>query len=542
MRRGFALTLSIIILIFFLTLILTVESQRSSIEEQTRANHARMRAISSLLADIDSPALTYSLKKMAKRTLYDLDMKVITSKAYFPDGTVRGPTGEFCKNLTAKYNGYLDSLKMRANDSGLTLTYAEPACDVELIGPFNASVSLNTTLNITGSGIFINKSLDRTFNFSIEGVYDPMLYFESAEDNPADPSYFIMRPIINSSISNEKVEEISRIADADYGQGWAYGAVINTTDALQLKNDGREGEWGVYILYITPDELSEWKNDLDKFAGVIFNSPSGGATRKDFTAVPLQGTDSHGLTCTYYLDMECWVEDSPCINCGVYVDGYKNGMTASDCTVNWDNGARLDRPQSYEKCNAVFESGGKWISDKNGLHAYANSQGENIRMSKPFIKVQHLSQDFLPDRVLINTELDTIFPVHSGMEALDIEVQRGAVLCGNYFAMGKGPDIFSRLEGNINAKDKYGIETFVVGMWAKDAKSKLDHEYYSTSTIRGNKIRGMPGCLRPDMCDDKLYPEGEMTIGRFRISEERDNDYGMDTLIQRYTNTKIQIK
>ena len=43
--KGFTLTLSMIIILIFMTTILTIETQKVNIEEQTHSQHAKLRAI-----------------------------------------------------------------------------------------------------------------------------------------------------------------------------------------------------------------------------------------------------------------------------------------------------------------------------------------------------------------------------------------------------------------------------------------------------------------------------------------------------------------
>ncbi|MCX8205931.1 MAG: hypothetical protein N3H30_01750 [Candidatus Micrarchaeota archaeon] len=138
------------------------------------------------------------------------------------------------------------------------------------------------------------------------------------------------------------------------------------------------------------------------------------------------------------------------------------------------------------------------------------------------------------DKVLIAAPGDVEVPAHKNMHVYDIEESRGAVLCGNYFALGSyydngdpviaseslyGPDFFQRLEGDIGKTSKYGIQTFVAGPWAKKEYSKLDWQYYGKEG--GVPVKGMTSCLDEKMCTER--DDGQIYIGRFRISDDNDD-------------------
>ncbi|MCX8206134.1 MAG: hypothetical protein N3H30_02800, partial [Candidatus Micrarchaeota archaeon] len=278
MRKGFALTLSVMILLVFLVLILTIESQRVAVDEQARSMHARLAATSALLSDIDSPALSYSLERLAKRSLYDIDMEVINgtgkyTKDWAGKEKIAGPDGLLCRNFTGKFKGYLESLKSRAQDAGLELNYTEPTCDSYLAGPFTANISTSTAIKVSGSGVYAEKALTRAISFSIEGLYDPMLALESKDEYDKGK---VLRPVIEYSVPlwNESDGKWSLTPEdevtAHYGQGWVYGKVISSADAIKAD----PSTWGLYILFIPgSDALAQWSpSNLTAFRGVILRS------------------------------------------------------------------------------------------------------------------------------------------------------------------------------------------------------------------------------------------------------------------------------
>ncbi len=505
MKKGFALTLSMLVLIFFLALILSIESQRVSIEEKTRSSHARMRALSSLFSDLDSPAFNYSLSQLAKRSLHDVDMEVINNGEYLQTDADE----EICGKFTQKFVAYLNSVALRASDMGLELSYTDPTCQLELVGPYDAKLSVSTDISAFGNGVKVSKSLSREVIFSVQGVYDPMLAVESSKQcsslpNPSECAP-VLRPIINSSIPVAELEDVDIVANGKYGRGWAYGEVVSASRADALG----ENAWFNKILLVKGDELDAWRSKLGRFRGVILE----GEDNSEYSSSSGTIIAEDGSTCNY--EIETWVERSPCIYCGRYYIVSPQGCSS----VNW--GSMFD---TYEEV-------------RGKVHAY---NGQGTQPNVPFVKITSHSVSS-GDKVLISNllrEFETTEeypPTREDAVIYNIEDQRAAVLCANYFAMHSGPSILSRLEGNLNANDGLlGLETFAVGEWARQPRSRVANEYYRN--IPGDKIMGMPGCITMGMCNDPLVIDGnrideeEMVIGKFRISDGRAGDYGMDEI------------
>ena len=123
--------------------------------------------------------------------------------------------------------------------------------------------------------------------------------------------------------------------------------------------------------------------------------------------------------------------------------------------------------------------------------------------------------------------LHETIPTHVDAKVYDIEQVRAAVMCGNYYETTHGPNIFMLMKGNLKSNSK-GIETFVVGNWATERYSKISHDYFNRNG--GGKVAGMPGCVIMDMCNNREIREEKLPIGRFRISEGRKDDYGMEDM------------
>ncbi len=536
MRRGFALTLSMIMLIFFLTLILSVESQRIMIEEQTRANHAQMRAVTSLLADMESPALSYSVEKLAKRSLYDVDMKVIESPTR---EFVKDANKEICDSFVEKYKGYLNSLATRANDSGLTLTYEDPICDLQQHDAFNLTMETGTLITISGRDILLTKSLHHSFNFSIQGIYDPYIAVKSYDPALDLPPYnMVLIPIIKSSIKTDDLDSLSEYGSgsSSYGKGWVYGEVVTAETAAGLS----KSEWGNRIIVLEGKDLAVWGKgcepgskvpcNLTFFRGVILLSDNM-ASSPTIKTDTIDGT-AGGNACKVNVTTTAWDENTaPCIECGTYTKGVITSRSSPDCEPTLAASNYIDGNNYYVYVATTV------VSDPNNL------QGKKtINIGVPFI-VMPPSSFSDNARVLLSSEIENELlktvnqeypPIHGGMHVYDIEKQRAATLCANYFYWndGWGMNIFQKLEGDSQHKDKYGIESFVLGpVWANADHSKIDHQYFSG--ISGHLVKGMPGCITPQMCN--VGPSDlALTVGQIKINGERDDDYGMSGELEVY--------
>jgi hypothetical protein len=107
-----------------------------------------------------------------------------------------------------------------------------------------------------------------------------------------------------------------------------------------------------------------------------------------------------------------------------------------------------------------------------------------------------------------------------------IEEIRDFVMCG-YYTQGDGsPSYFQRLmENSYSMSDaEFGIETFVIGIYANDSSiydthSRLDSELYAENSEI--KIRGLPGCKNLAACSD------DPKTGIFALSQEAIDAYGL---------------
>ena len=75
-----------------------------------------------------------------------------------------------------------------------------------------------------------------------------------------------------------------------------------------------------------------------------------------------------------------------------------------------------------------------------------------------------------------------------------------------------GPDFLARLEGRLTQTAK-GLESFVfddTGITLKTGQSRVDYKYFSSSSISGSKVRGLPSWFRIDSSSGADYNVTEL--------------------------------
>lgn len=513
MKKGFTLTLSMVIILIFMTTILTVETQKVSIEEQTHAQHAKLRAINSILLDLNSTAFDYSISRMGKRAMFDVIEKEISEKY------VINAKDAICYRFLTNLDSYLTmSLGTRLEDTGLSISYTINDCKIELINA--TTVNLTTSVDLIfkeENKIEIRKSISKNTNFSIEGLPDPMLAIESYKDkdNTLGP---IIRPIILSPLYNnsdnwegddDEFDELKiKSTNLLYGVGWVYGELINY-NKNNINDEKYQKSVRGKILLI---QSSNIKNQVELKQALEFASSNGSKAIAFDKSVSPTSREVIGASinpgCNINYTVNELQENEPCIKCGKFSVIQKSSIkTAGSCPA-------------FNSCGD-FASLGLGLCEKEGNTFYFYSPSPSDLNYDVYAVGSFKSGNYL-----IDSGDETDFPLLEKAKLYDIELQRSAILCGNYFLSDDAPDIFSRMEGDIGANDKYGIETFILGTWVLDSdKSKLDHEYYNGKN--GVHVKGTTGCRDANMCD----PDTEIfTIGRFAINDKKLDKYGMERI------------
>lgn len=512
MNKGFTLTLSMVIVLIFMTTILTIETQKISIEEETHAQHAKLRAINSILLDLNSNAFDYSLSRMGKRAMFNVINEEIASRINDGPtyGYVKNAPEAICDEFKNNFEEYLSlSLGTRLNDTGLSIEYENMECEVELINATHVNLTTSADLIFKEENkIEIKKSISLNSNFSIDGLPDPMLAIESFNANEVDLNQPIIRPILLSPMYNDtnNWEEENLIIEDDsilYAKGWVYGKVVDY-DYDDIDDDKYQKEVRGNILLI-PDTLSQ--TDLQIALDFATSNASRGVIiDKKLSPNSNTYTNVNNGGCVMNYTITEYLETAPCIDCGSY------GVIIiqqSTCATHTCATFGLT-PTDCEKVN-------------NKLFYYSKISPSSITYSGVYaVGSYDFDGIFDTGYVLIDEVKERTIKRANEAKVYNIERQRSATLCGNYFLNENAPNIFSRMEGDLNANDEFGIETFILGTWVlEDENSKLDYQYYSEEN--GVYVKGMLGCKDAGMCESD-FPN----IGRFAIDELEK--YGMEDI------------
>ncbi len=513
MRKGFTLTLSMVIILVFMTTILTIETQKVSIDEQTQSQHAKLMAINSILLDLNSTAFSYSLSRLGKRATFNVINEQIDSR--LNDGPGYGYVDDaeeaICNEFENNFAEYLEfSLGKRLNDTGLSIKYNDMECNVELIDAF--TVNLITSVNLIfkeENKIEIKKSISLNSNFSIEGLPDPLLAIESWDDGDNELSMPVIRPILLSSLYNntDNWDDDDNLEidydDLDYAKGWISGELIkydfNKINDIEYQKEVR-GK--ILMIDSNVDDNSKMQDLIDFYN---LNGLKGIAIDKSLEPDTNTITNGNiGAGCTANYTITTLDESQPCIMCGTLTNIKINKAT---CSVS---------------CSTFGTSYGSCKQSGTTFNFYLPSVDDRTDMSS-----YGVGNDFKEGKfVLISENKDESFPILNNGKLYDIDRQKQATLCGNYFLSDDAPDFFSRMEGELDNEDEFGIETFILGTWVLNPDySKLAHEYYSKES--GVSVKGMSGCKDENMCDSFTEISN---FGRFAIKENKLEKYGMEDI------------
>ena len=146
--------------------------------------------------------------------------------------------------------------------------------------------------------------------------------------------------------------------------------------------------------------------------------------------------------------------------------------------------------------------------------------------SVPFIAISDsVGMPSIPLTALIRSGDDYSSDV-ANFTIYNIESIRNFVTCGYYALNPDAPSFFDRLSvgrpGIRTLPESFGIETSIVGSWASQSRSSIDHMYYDS--MPGVKVMGLTGCKFYDMCRGTALP-------KFLVDSSHNSTYGLSEII-----------
>ncbi|MEM3030176.1 MAG: hypothetical protein QXH27_00420 [Candidatus Micrarchaeia archaeon] len=354
-------------------------------------------------------------------------------------------------------------------------------CSAKQVAPWDINLDItDIRIEISSEEMNLSKIVTVSARIPIVGLEDPLISVKDAELRGVPYSEANIRQVFRSPFSIEEVRP-KNTANGTRGKSWVYG--VTTDDSF---NDAYKNDRYILVIEDTGICANGDCSQLNSYGGVLLLAPGPGHQRTGATATRTCG----GAGCTNTCIFAEVRETEPCLDCLSYYE-LESETNASCCTCSTPSGG-----VEFNEVEVPF------------LHTNA--------LTKAKLNITPTSPVGLP--VLINSPFSNNGDYSREArkpEVWDIERLRDLVVCGHYINVtgAHAPNFLSRLEGRANANDQFGIESFVIGMWATEERSKVDHVYY-TSSAAGRPVKGMPGCKNRDMCTSAS------TIGRFAIDAQ----------------------
>gem|GEM_PF-914873 len=380
----------------------------------------------------------------------------------------------------------------------LTINDLQPGSETSIVRTYDVHTPLDATGMIDAYIARQSMELDLTLEDTTPVMVGKKVFMAPQEHYPDG---------FESLCSEDAESDLCyKVGDADEGQGWFYGPMINVSDAV---DEGIAGDINLSENYILVGNYSDIVGvpDFEYFgAYILTNDP----VEEDVSG------------CTGKRQTETFNPITYDSSCDLILDG-------SD-------------PKAITNNPFMVEDGFD-INDFWG----ANLPGPHNANKVLFIAVH------TPNEVLGEPESN---PKDAGVAIYDIEMFRDFVMCGYYLPRNNSPTFLQRMmdiqvmfDSGTPAYDawpeyEWGIETTTVGRWAGgnivpdaliwDQYSRVDVEFFSkvgdTSSNPVQMIKGMPGDKSAIMCSMELdYTDDLHHVGHFRLSDwaqqEREDEY-----------------
>lgn len=419
-----------------------------------------------------------------RKAMYELIVYGNASDSYFY-GVGSSITQEENSSFTSwvnNLNASLNAIGVYVSDFNVT-NFQFTQGDIDLV---NYSFDINLTLRDRTNTSSVSRIYQIKNQLDITGLVDPALVRVSkthAGDTKALYRMFFFNKALYPTPLTLTVQEISPSVQG--GQGWLYGylAVANSSNAaLGLPNATAVAPEirHSYILVGTYAEITALSDDVyETFGGYILTN----APNLQLPACSGHKNETDTFNAIEYLGAGC----TPAIG--------GNGIPTSKPFIA-SNGFN---PLDAEKCPILDGS------NATGYCAlFVNNYNEEQVAETPANKL-----------------------VTSEAGIYSVERIRDFVMCGYYTFNPKAPSYMQRLLSDSYSRNSslYGIETFVIGIYANDSAvydthSRLDRELFNGS-ITGIKVRGLPGCKNLASCSD------DPNTGIFAVSSDTKIEYGM---------------
>ncbi len=511
-KKGFLFTVTVFLILIYILLSISVwvksiEASERSFSEfykestveltmeqitEDKLDHVTRIILNRNLMRLNDHAITHSVEPGSpgneysniNQSLYELLMDGNASSSHFRGGV--GMASEENSSLRA----WVDNLNASLRAIGIYVNEFDVAnfrVGQSDIDRMNYSFDLRLGLKDYTNTSAVARTYHINNTLGITGLVDPALARESksvAGDNDTIYRQFFFEKDLYPNHTSITVSEMGQAVSA--GQGWIYGPLASAGATMNLvptataiaPSDRRN-----YILVGTYGEIDALQPGIyEGFAGYIVTSNT------TITADGCGGRESNTFNPIIHdAAPNCTAQISPSggilTNKPFIVAPNFNATSAPECPL-------LDGNNFTRRCVLL-------------LNTYLESEVAAT-----------------PSRKLVT----------SGSGLFELEDFRDFVMCGYYTHNPKAPSYMQRLLNDSYSRNssQYGIETFVVGIYANDydvydINSRLDRELFYGS-VSGVKIRGFPGCRNFASCSDSPV------TGIFAVSNDTMSDYGLDDI------------
>ena len=516
-KRGFLFTVTIFLVLTYILLSVSVWVKSVEASEQSYSEFYKESTVELAIDQITPAKLDNVTYVIMNRELLRLNDNVFA----MDDPVKAGPSGSESQDIQKAMN----SLFMYGNASSDYFTNG--GIPTESNSSFTAWASdLNDSLksigvymdefkvsnfNIGQSGIdAVNYSFDvtlgirdytnttsvsRTYHISdsvgISGFVDPALA-ESSKNRAGDSETIYRQFFFDESLyPTSSSISVSKFGSVSEGQGWLYDPLVYASVAQSAIPQSEHQD---YILVGTYNDINSLGPGVyDTFAGIIL------------TTAPVLT-----VTCTDSSTHQQYSSESYTFNPIIYTP--QTDLNGRTTCVLVTGGPYTAKPYVV---SPGFDPGSAPVCPLlDGSGAMGNCA---------LFQNDHQINE-VQNNVLLKMDGSAL----SGL--YNMETARDFTMCGYYTQNPNAPSYLQRLLPDpYSRKDAaLGIETFVIGNYANDSSiygesSRLDTELFDTS-VRGTKIRGLPGCRSFDTCSD------DPQTGVFSISASGANDYGLASI------------
>lgn len=500
-KKGFFFVLISFIMILYIYLYLNAWMNAIEISEKTSSEKFKLVSLKSVFNQINETKLndffsisgyyalfkinehasnkTHPLNYNTSNELYYLNRSFFNASLFGVSQDFENTPLEYSKNEKDMYtfSAWINTLNKTLLQAGLEInSFVISEQNLTQVDPvlFNASMNISIFVqDRRASAISLNRTFHLNEQFNISGFPDPLIAREYQKINSTET---VAKQIFYKNSTIASLSPIN-VINGTKGQGFFYGTLIETKDVtvnFPIKT--------LRPSYILVGTFSDITNDAifnytDFGAYILTNSPG----NQNYDGCP-----DNSETDTFMAIV------------------YRINATTGQCPASVEN--------TTTKPFAIVQNFN--ITKFRG----PSNEHRTLFISKYSVKDVNSVPSKKNHPVLL----------------YDIENLRDVAVCGYYIHSTRAPSYAQRLSANaLSLNSPFGIESFLIGMWAGGADlisyenySRVDFEFFNK--INGTKIRGMAGCKNYETCSAQT--DSSVPLGHFSLSSDSITFYNLTSI------------